>query len=85
MLHIKAMVIDGIESALGLRNRDDRSFLLSYECNDAIYDKGCGRAMEKMFIKDLAECKEITLEDWRKRSWWTRFELPLLTPIIGQL
>jgi hypothetical protein len=41
--------------------------------------------MEEMFIQDIADCKEITLENWRKRSWWKRFRIKLLTPFIKQL
>lgn len=85
LLHTKAMVIDGIWSTLGSCNIDDRSFFLSYECNVAIYDEEFGVAMEKMFTEDLADCKEITLERWKKRSFWKRFKIKLLTPIIKQL
>jgi len=85
MLHTKAMVIDGIWSNMGSCNIDDRSFLLSYECNVAIYDEQFGMAMEEMFMEDLADCIEITLESWEKRSWWKRFKIKLLTPIIKQL
>lgn len=85
MLHTKVMVIDGIWSTLGSCNIDDRSFLLNYESNVAIYDEEFGEAMEEMFVDDLADCKEITLESWRKRSWWKSFKIKLLTPIIKQL
>jgi cardiolipin synthase len=85
MIHTKTMVIDGIWSALGSSNIDDRSFLLNYECNISVYEKEFGMAMEEMFIQDIADCKEITLENWRKRSWWKRFRIKLLTPFIKQL
>jgi len=85
MIHTKTMVIDGIWSALGSSNIDDRSFLLNYECNVSVYEEEFGMAMEKMFIQDIADCKEIILENWKKRSWWKRFRIKLLTPFIKQL
>ncbi len=85
MIHTKTMVIDGIWSALGSSNIDDRSFLLNYECNISVYEEEFGMAMEEMFIQDIADCKEISLENWRKRSWWKRFRIKLLTPFIKQL
>ena len=85
MLHGKTMVIDDIWSTLGSSNIDDRSFLLNYECNVNLYDEEFGTAMEEMFTQDLADCREITLENWKKRSWWKRFRIKLLTPFIKQL
>lgn len=85
MLHTKTMVIDGTWSTLGSCNIDDRSFLLNYECNITVYDEELGVAMEEMFLEDLYDCKEITLENWKNRSWWKRFKIKLLTPIIKQL
>ncbi len=85
MLHTKAMVIDSIWSSSGSCNIDDRSFILNYECNLNVYNEEFGKSMEKMFIEDLEDCKEITLDNWEKRSWWKRFRIKLLTPIIKQL
>ena len=85
MFHVKTIVIDGIWSTIGSCNIDCRSFLLNYECNVTIYNEEFGTTMDKMFEDDLAECKEITLENWKKRSWWKRLKIKLLTPIIRQL
>jgi cardiolipin synthase len=79
------MVIDGIWSTLGSCNIDDRSFLLSYECNVTAFDEEFGTAVEAMFTEDLMESREISLKRWAKRSWWKRFKIKLLTPIIKQL
>lgn len=85
MLHTKAIVIDSIWSTVGSSNLDDRSFLLNYECNVNIYDETFGNTMEEIFIEDLADSKEITLENWKKRSWWKRMRIKLLIPFIKQL
>lgn len=85
MLHAKTMVIDGIWSTIGSCNIDDRSFLLSYECNAIVYDRSFSDAMEKMFAEDLVDCEEITLERWRKRPWWKRLRNKLIVPFARQL
>lgn len=85
MIHAKTAVIDGIWSTIGSCNIDNRSFLLNYECNVAVYDKLFGNAMEVIFEEDLADCEEITLEVWKKRSWWKRLRNKLLIPFAKQL
>jgi len=85
MLHTKTIVIDGIWSSIGSCNIDDRSFFLSYECNAVVYGRVFGNAMEEMFEEDLIDCEEITLERWRKRSWWKRLRNKLLILFAKQL
>jgi len=85
MLHAKTIVIDGIHSTIASSNIDNRSFLLSYECNVIVYDEGFGDAMEKTFEEDLMNCEEITLENRGNRSWWEHLRNILLIPIISQL
>jgi len=36
--------------------------------------------LRAMFEKDLAECEEMTLEQWRKRSRWKRLKNKLVIP-----
>ena len=84
MLHIKAMVIDGVWSTLGSANMNDRSFLINYECNVTVADRHFGEMMEGMFEEDLIGSREITLKNWKNRPWWKRLKTTLLTPIIPQ-
>jgi len=74
-----------IKNKDGSCNIDDRSFLLNYECNAVVNGKDFGTAMEEMFEKDLAECEEMTLEQWRKRSRWKRLKNKLVIPLSKPL
>jgi len=85
MCHTKTIVIDGMWSTLGSCNIDDRSFLLNYECNAVVHGKDFGSAMVEMFEKDLTECEEVTLEKWRKRSWWKKLKNKLVILLSKQL
>ena len=38
-----------------------------------IYDPGKARELDDIFARDLAQCREVTLEDVRSRSRWRRF------------
>jgi len=68
VLHAKTAVIYGTWSTVGSANIDRRSFLHNYELNVVVLDAGFGRDMESAFAEDLRDSKEITREEWRKRS-----------------
>ena len=68
-LHAKTMVIDGHVSLIGSSNMDFRSFWLNAECNVLVFDDGCAGALESSFQGDLANSREITLDEWQKRTW----------------
>ena len=74
VLHAKTAVIDGTWSTVGSANIDRRSFLHNYELNVMILDPGFGRDMESAFAEDLRDSKEVTLEQWRNRSWSDRIK-----------
>ena len=67
LLHAKTAVIDGVWSTVGSTNLDYLSLLKNDEVNAVILSKEFAVQMEKMFQKDLAESKPITLEEWQKR------------------
>jgi len=73
LLHQKTVAIDGVWCAIGSSNFDDRSFETNDEITLGINDPATTKQLEKIFEKYLPRCKEIKLEEWRKRPLWHRF------------
>lgn len=67
MMHVKALMVDGIWSVVGSTNFDNRSFGLNDEANLAVYDPGCTNRLEEDFSRDLSNSYEITFDDWTRR------------------
>jgi cardiolipin synthase A/B len=74
MYHTKVMVVDDIWSSVGSTNFDDRSFRLNQEANLNVHDSAFGAAQAAAFARDRAQARQITLEAWRRRSLWQRFQ-----------
>jgi len=68
MLHTKAMVVDGIYSSIGSINFVARSFKNNAEANIVIYDRAFARTVEQAISKDMAQSRQITLEECKKRG-----------------
>ena len=84
-LHAKGITVDGMVSCYGTANMDIRSFELNFEVNAVIYDEAATERLEQAFLDDLAHCREITLEDYRKRSLLIRGKeqfCRLLSPLL---
>ena len=45
---------------------------LNYEINAYIYNEEIARENYRIFMEDLRECTEITLEGWKKRPWYNK-------------
>jgi cardiolipin synthase len=69
VLHAKSLVVDDYVSVVGSTNLDFRSFRFNAECNVVLFDEAAGRGMSALFDADLQKSREITLDEWRKRSW----------------
>jgi len=67
VLHAKTATIDGVWSTIGSTNLDWRSFLHNQEINAVVLGQDFGSQMERLFEKDLASSKLITLHAWRAR------------------
>ena len=74
LLHQKVMTIDGIWSAVGSTNFDDRSFDTNDEITLGICDKGIAAQLDAVFEKYVARCTEIKLEEWQKRGLWHKLK-----------
>ncbi len=70
MMHAKHMVIDGQWTVVGSANVDIRSVMMNQENVIGISDPVLAAEVERIFFEDVKQCKEITLEEWRKRPWW---------------
>ena len=84
-LHAKAIVVDDKMCSIGSANMDIRSFKISFESNAIMYDQGVAEAYRVIFLEDEKHCKEILLEEFKKRSWFERIEESLsrlLSPLL---
>ncbi len=85
MIHEKSMVIDGLFSMFGSSNFDARSSEINEELDVVVYDQSFSREMEAVFEKDLAQSREYTLDEFKRRSLWERTTEWLMLPFRSQL
>jgi len=74
LMHAKTAVIDGVWSTVGSTNFDWRSFLHNQEVNAVVLGTGFGDQMRAAFAGDVAQSEQITLEQWRQRSFVLRIK-----------
>ena len=74
LLHQKVMTIDGVWSAVGSSNFDDRSFETNDEITLGIRDPATAQRLDAVFEKYVSRCEEIELEAWRKRGLWHKLK-----------
>ena len=74
LLHQKVMTIDGVWSAIGSSNFDDRSFETNDEITLGILDSATAQRLDAVFEKYVIRCTEIKLEAWRKRGLWHKMK-----------
>lgn len=70
LLHQKVMTIDGVWSAIGSSNFDDRSFDTNDEITLSVKDEVLAGQLDAVFEKYVARCQEIDLKDWQQRGLW---------------
>jgi cardiolipin synthase A/B len=71
-IHSKVFVADNVWSIIGSANLDNRSLSLNHESVIGIKDTALANELKKVFENDLANTKEITLEEWESRSVFKR-------------
>jgi len=84
-LHAKTIAIDEVMCSVGSANMDLRSFLLNYELNTVIYDRGLTREIKQKFLEDLDDSREFTLADYRRLGYLRYFRNSLahmLAPLL---
>lgn len=84
-VHAKEFTSDGEKAVVGTINLDYRSLFLHFECAVFFYRVEEIGKIEEDFQKTLQECKEITMEEYRKEKMTTRFYgrmLRLVAPLM---
>ncbi len=74
LLHQKVMTIDGVWSAIGSSNFDDRSFDTNDEITLSVRDESLADQLDAVFEKYVARCEEIELKAWQQRGLWHKFK-----------
>jgi cardiolipin synthase A/B len=72
MLHSKTIVADGMWSSIGSMNFDNRSMAFNDESNLVVLDSTFGAQMNATFVDDLRYAKQITLDEFARRSIWSK-------------
>ena len=68
MLHSKTIVADGVFSAVGSMNFDNRSMAFNNESQLVVLDRQFGAQMDSTFLDDLRFAREIKLSDFSRRG-----------------
>ena len=74
LLHQKVMTVDGVWSAIGSSNFDDRSFDTNDELTLGILDTAVAARLDAVFERYAPQCKEIELDAWAQRGLWHKFK-----------
>jgi cardiolipin synthase len=69
MMHAKTLVVDGVFSAVGSMNFDNRSIAFNNESQVIALDPNVGQKMDSIFVDDLKYSKEMKLDEFRRRPW----------------
>jgi cardiolipin synthase A/B len=72
MLHSKTIIVDGVWGSIGSMNFDNRSMAFNDESNLVVLDSTVGAQMDSAFLDDLRYSKEIKLDEFRRRSAWSK-------------
>lgn len=66
-LHSKSAMVDGVWSTVGSTNLDWRSLIYNDELNLVVMGPDFASRLGDVFARDLANSKQVTLEEWHKR------------------
>ena len=72
MMHVKAMVVDGVWSVFGSANFDNRSCELTDELTVAVQDRELAEALRRDFEADMQRSEQLHAETWKNRSLWQK-------------
>ena len=84
-IHSKYLIVDDVFSTVGTTNLDFRSLETNFEVNAFIYDETFTASLEKQFINDLQNSREIFLKEWTQRGWFFRLReslAHLVSPLL---
>jgi cardiolipin synthase len=72
MTHVKALLVDQLWAVIGTTNFDNRSFEHNDEVNVAFRDRDVTARVAADLEADLRQCKEVTLDAWRRQPIWEK-------------
>jgi cardiolipin synthase len=72
VLHAKTAVVDGVWGTIGSFNLERLSLLFNHEVNAVFADPRLGRLLEESFRGDCQSCREVDLEQFRRRPLWQK-------------
>jgi cardiolipin synthase len=72
LIHQKIVIVDGIWSHIGSTNFDSRSLWLNEEVGIGVRDERIAQELKTAFEDDLRRSRELSVEEWGKRRWWSR-------------
>jgi cardiolipin synthase len=72
MMHVKAMIVDGMWSVVGSANFDNRSFELNDELTVGVQDTRLAEALTRDFENDLRRSKKLESASWQRRPLWQK-------------
>lgn len=84
-VHAKVFTSDDNKAVVGTINLDYRSLYLHFECAALLYKIDEIEKIEEDFQETLKQCKEITMEEYKKEKLITRFSgrmLRLFAPLM---
>ncbi|XLS27886.1 cardiolipin synthase [Flavobacteriaceae bacterium M23B6Z8] len=73
-IHAKMITVDDVFTTIGTSNMDNRSFNINFEINALIYDAAITKEAQKIFEKDLEDCRLLDKESWSNRKVTQRFK-----------
>jgi cardiolipin synthase len=74
VLHQKIMTVDGVWSAIGSSNFDDRSFETNDELSLSISDEALAARLDAIFERYVKRAHEVELQHWVSRGWWHKLK-----------
>jgi cardiolipin synthase A/B len=74
LLHQKIMTVDGVWSAIGSSNFDDRSFETNDEISLSIADEALTARLDSIFERYAPRAEEVVLERWQRRGAWHKLK-----------
>ena len=81
MVHAKTATADGCWTTIGTANIDRLSMTGNYEINMEIFSTDLADQMEQVFLNDLTNARQLTLDQWEERPVVNRVIERLLRPL----
>jgi cardiolipin synthase len=73
-IHAKTVMVDSALCSVGTANMDVRSFKMNFEITAFMYDEALAEELEAVFLRDMKDCRPITLESYAGRGKVTKIK-----------